>query len=92
MEKELGAAAVPPDPSLPAFEQCVALKKQLKLQEARQAFSRFLEQYPVSTRQEEAREQLGELNISIFLSPVPSAEKEEYVVKTGDVLTKVAGR
>ena len=92
MEKELGAAAVPPDPSLPAFEQCVALKKQLKLQEARQAFSRFLEQYPVSTRQEEAREQLGELNISIFLSPVPSAEKDEYVVKPGDVLTKVAGR
>jgi hypothetical protein len=92
MEKELGSAAVPPDPSLPAFEQCTALKKQLKLQEARQAFARFLEQYPVSTRQEEAREQLGELNISIFLSPVPSPEKEEYIVKPGDVLTKVAGR
>ena len=33
MEKELGPGAVPVDPSLPAFEQCLALKKQLKLQE-----------------------------------------------------------
>jgi LysM repeat protein len=92
MEKELGPGAVPVDPSLPAFEQCLALKKQLKLQEARMAFARFLEQYPVSTKLDEAREQLGELNCAIFLSPVPSPEKEEYIVKPGDVLTKVAGR
>ena len=90
--REMGVLSPVADPSLPVFEQCMALKKQLRLQEARAAFARFVEQYPVSTKLEEAREQLGELNISLFLSPIPDPEKEQYVVKPGDVLTKVAGR
>jgi len=33
---------------------------------------------------------LGEVNVDILLSRTPSPEKEEYIVKPGDVLQKVA--
>ncbi len=33
---------------------------------------------------------LGEVNIDIFLSRYPSPEKTDYVVKSGDVLAKIA--
>jgi LysM repeat protein len=33
---------------------------------------------------------LGELNVDILLSPYPSPEKTQYVVKSGDVLAKIA--
>ncbi len=92
VEKEMGDAAIPPDPSLPAFEQCAALKKQLKILEARAALESFLERYPASTKLDEARSQLGDLNAAIFLNPVAAPEKEEYTVRPGDVLTKVAAR
>ncbi len=33
---------------------------------------------------------LGKLNAAIFLSPLPSPEKQTYVVRPGDVITRVA--
>ena len=41
---------------------------------------------------EEAKELLGQINVEILLSRIPSPEKEEYIVKRGDVLAKVAHR
>ena len=81
-----------PDPSIPEFEKCLALRKQLRAVEARDAFALFLEQYPASTKLEDAMRQLGELNVSLFLSPVAGPGKEMYVVKSGDVITRVASK
>ncbi len=81
-----------PDPTLPDYEKCVALLKSLKPLEARAAFTQFVEQNPDSSKIEEARNHLGDLNTRIFLSPIRAPEKQEYIVKSGDVLNKVATR
>ena len=91
-EKSLPAEPPPPDPSLPEFEKCVALQKERKLLEARAAFEEFLEHNPQSTKLEEARDRLGEINTDFFFSSVQSPEKEVYIVKSGDVLNRVASR
>jgi LysM repeat protein len=39
---------------------------------------------------EEAKDLLGEVNVDILLSRVPSPEKQEYIVKPGDVLAKIS--
>jgi hypothetical protein len=91
-EKLLPAEPPPPDPSLPELEKAVALQKQGKVLEARTAFKEFLDRNPQSTKIEEARERLGEINGDITLSSMPAPEKEIYIVKSGDVLQRVAHR
>src|SRR5262249_4503720 len=78
------------DLSLPEFEAAAKLRQDGKIPEARAALATFIQKYPTSTRVEEAKDLLGEINIDIFLSRTPSPEKEEYVVKAGDVINKVA--
>ena len=78
------------DLTLPEFEAAAKLRQDGKIPEARAALTAFLQKYPSSPSSEAARDLLGELNISIFLSRTPSPEKEEYVVKAGDVINKVA--
>jgi LysM repeat protein len=91
-EKLLPPEPPPPDPSLPEFEKAVALHKQGQLLEARTAFQEFLAHNPSSTVLDKAREHLGEINTDITLSTRPAPEKEVYVVKSGDVLGRVASR
>ncbi|CAN5505906.1 hypothetical protein BH20VER1_BH20VER1_30230 [soil metagenome] len=81
-----------PDPSLPEFQAAAKLRQEGKLSEARSAFTAFLQKYPTSKRAEEAKDLLGDVNMDILLSKYPSPEKEEYVVKSGDVLARVANR
>src|SRR5438477_12801154 len=78
------------DLSLPEYEAAAKLRQEGKIPEARAALAAFVQKYPTSAHADEARDWLGELNISIFLSRTPSPEKEEYIVKPGDVLQKVA--
>ena len=78
------------DLSLPEFEAAAKLRQEGKIPEARAALAAFIQKYPNSPSADAARDLLGEVNISIFLSRTPSPEKEEYVVKAGDVITKVA--
>lgn len=91
-EKKRPPEPPPPDPSLADFEKCALLFKARKLLDARSAFAQFIEQNPQSTKLEEARQQFGEVNALIFLTPMYAPEKEEYVVRSGDVLNKVAAR
>lgn len=91
-EKLLPPEPPPPDPTLPDFQRVVALQKQRKLLEARAGFLQFIEQNPQSSKIEEAYDRLGEVNTDIFLSTVEAPEKQKYIVKSGDVLNKVAGR
>jgi LysM repeat protein len=79
-----------PDLSLPEFQAAAQLRQDGKLPEARGALTAFIQKYPASQHVEEAKDLLGEVNIDVFLSRTPSPEKEEYIVKPGDVLQKIA--
>ena len=83
---------VRPDVSAPEFEAAAKLRQEGKLAEARQAFTEFLRKYPNSARSEQAKDLLGDTNMDILLSKYPSPEKVEYIVKSGDVLARVANR
>lgn len=89
-EKIAPATPAPPDSSVPEFEKCVAIKRSGQLLEARKAFYDFIEQHPVSTKLDDARNELGELNTRVFFSDVPTPDKLVYIVRPGDVITRVA--
>ena len=91
-EKHLPPLPPPPDPSLPDFERAVAVRENGTLLEAREALSAFVEHNPQSTKIDEARDLLGEVNTAIFLSPVAAPEKEAYIVQRNDVIGRVAMR
>jgi hypothetical protein len=93
VKKEQRGEVTPPpavDISLPEFQAAVQLRQDGKLTEARDALVGFIQKYPSGKHLEEARDLLGEINIDIFLSRHPSPEKIDYVVKSGDVLAKIA--
>jgi LysM repeat protein len=79
-----------PDISLPEFQAAAQLRQEGKLTEARDALVAFIQKYPNGQHVEEAKDLLGETNVAILLSRYPSPEKTEYVVKSGDVLAKIA--
>ncbi len=79
-----------PDISLPEFEAAARLRQEGKLIEARDALTVFISKYPNGSHFEEAKDLLGGVNIEILFSPTPSPEKEEYMVKKGDVIARVA--
>ena len=79
-----------PDISLPEFQAAAQLRQEGKLTEARDALIVFIQKYPTGKHLEEAKDLLGEANVAILLSRYPSPEKAEYVVKSGDVLAKIA--
>ncbi len=81
-----------PDISLPEFEAAAKLRQEGKLVEARNALTLLIQKYPNGLHVEEAKDLLGEANVDILLSTHPSPEKEEYIVKPGDVLAKVGRR
>ena len=79
-EQKLPPPPPPPDPTVPEFNKVLAIKKQKKLLESRTALEEFIERYPESTKLDEARDALGEVNTDIFRSPNSSREMI-YVVK-----------
>ena len=79
-----------PDYTLPEFQAAVKLQQEKKLMEARTAFNAFLQKYLNGLHSEEAKDALGEVNMDILLTSYPSPEKQEYIVKRGDVLARVA--
>ena len=81
-----------PDLSLPEFQAAAKLRQENRLAEARDALVLFLEKYPSGLHVEEARDLLGDVNMEILLSNYKSPEKQEYIVKSGDVLAKIANR
>jgi LysM domain len=89
-EKLAPATPLPPDPAMPEFNRAVNVLKTGDLLAARDAFARFVDQNPHSRKLEEAKDYLGKINTEIFLSPKPAPEKQLYVVRSGDVLNKVA--
>ena len=93
VKKEQRGEVTPPpavDVSLPDFEAAVKLHEDGKLTETRDALVAFIQKYPNGKHLDEARDILGDVNTAILLSRRPSPEKIEYIVKSGDVLAKIA--
>ena len=91
-EKQRGPQPPPADPSLPDFNACVELKKKGDTAAARAALIAFIEHFPRSTKADEARDLLGEINADLFFSQQPAPEKQIYIVAKGDVLNRVSMR
>lgn len=81
-----------PDMSLSEFQAAARLRQENKLVEARDALVVFLQKYPSGLHLEEAKDLLGDVNIEILLSGYRSPEKQEYVVRSGDVLARIAAK
>src|SRR6202011_4805339 len=79
-----------PDISLPEFQAAAKLRQENQLTEARAALTAFIQKYPTGLHVEEAKDLLGEVNVDILLSRTPSPDKQEYIVRPGDVLAKIA--
>lgn len=80
------------DVSLPEFEAATKLRQENKLADARNALTAILQKYPTSPNAEAAKDMLGAVNMQILLSKYPSPEKQVYVVKSGDVIARVAAK
>jgi hypothetical protein len=81
-----------PDFSGPELQAAGKLRQEGKLTETRSALMTFIQKYPTGLHIEEAKDLLGEVNTDILLSRYPSPEKQEYIVKPGDVLQKIANK
>jgi len=95
MRAERAASARPvatPDISLPEFRNAEKIKQEGKLLEARAALTAFIQKYPSGLHVGDAQDLLGDVNINILLSDYPAPEKEEYTVRSGDVLARIASK
>src|SRR5580700_5573839 len=52
----------------------------------------IFQSFPKSTKADEARKTVGDMNIQDFFSPQPSADKKEYIVARGDSIAKIAAK
>jgi LysM repeat protein len=81
-----------PDVSLPDFQAAAKLRQEGKLIEARDALLALLQKFPTGQHVEEAKDLLGQVNVEMLFSDFRSPEKQEYVVRSGDVLAKIANK
>lgn len=89
-ERQQPPPPAPPDPTLADFERCQTLESSASMLEVRNSWREFVERYPQSTKIQEAKARLGQINSALFFSAVATPEKTSYTVKQGDVITKVA--
>ena len=81
-----------PDVSLPEYQAAAKLRQEGKLIEARDALVALLQRFPNGLHVEEAKDLIGQVNTEMLFSDYRSPEKEEYVVRSGDVLAKIAAK
>ena len=79
-----------PDPGIAMFNQA---KRQIAggdQNDAQKILLALVQSFPDSTRINEAKKLLGDLNVSAFFSPEPGPDKTEYVVIRGDSIARIA--
>ena len=81
-----------PDVSLPDFQAAAKMRQEGKLIEARDALLTLLQKFPTGQHVEEAKDLLGQVNVEMLFTDYRSPEKQEYVVRSGDVLAKIANK
>ena len=78
------------NPQQPAFQAICALASNKSLEEARQKGYALLAQTKDPPLTASLETLLGQLNIELILSQAPMPEKEEYVVRSGESLERIA--
>ncbi len=81
-----------PDPGILMFEQAKQQIASGDQSDAKKILLALIQSFPDSTRINDARKVLGDLNINEFFSPVPGPDKMEYVVVRGDSIAKIASK
>ena len=81
-----------PDVSLPDFQAAAKMRQEGKLIEARDALLTLLQKFPTGQHVEEAKDLLGQVNVEMLFTDYRSPEKQEYIVRSGDVLAKIANK
>jgi LysM repeat protein len=79
-----------PDVSLPDFQAAAKLRQEGKLAETRDALLSYLQKFPTGLHIEEAKDLLGQVNVEMLFTEYRSPDKQEYIVRSGDVLAKIA--
>lgn len=80
------------DPTLAEYQKCLQMETAGDPLAARVTYAEFLDNYPDSSKAEEARARYGAIQTALLLSPRATPDKQVYVVKQGDVLNKVCAR
>ena len=79
-----------PDPGIAMFNQAKREIASGDQNDAQKILLALVQSFPDSTRINEAKKLLGDLNISAFFSPEPGPDKTEYVVIRGDSIARIA--
>ncbi|MEZ5299245.1 MAG: LysM domain-containing protein [Verrucomicrobiales bacterium] len=81
-----------PDPGKAQFEQAMALLQSGELAAAHDKLLHLMRTYTDSSRYEDARRIVGEINVDLLFSPVRTPGKATYTVEPGDALAVIARR
>jgi LysM repeat protein len=81
-----------PDPGIAMFDQAKQQIASGDQSDAEKILLALIQSFPDSTRINDARKLLGDLNISAFFSPAPGPGKTEYVVARGDSIARIAAK
>lgn len=82
----------PPDPGARRFDAAVDLISQGKIDEARDALYKLLQQFPKSPTCVEAKRIIGEMNMDALYRLDASGGKKDYIVQPRDALLGIAAK
>jgi LysM repeat protein len=80
------------DPGAKRFEAAVAMIKEGRVPEGRDALYKLLKQFPDSATCAEAKRIIGEINLDELFSTDLKSGRKDYIVQPGDSLALIAGR
>jgi LysM repeat protein len=81
-----------PDPGIALLEQGKQLIAKGEIEDGKHLLISLFQSFPKSTKADEARKTVGDMNIQDLFSSQPSADKKEYVVARGDSIAKIAAK
>lgn len=81
-----------PDPGIALLDQAKELIAKGNIADGKRLLITIFQSFPKSTKADEARKTVGDMNIQDFFSPQASADKKEYVVARGDSIAKISAK
>jgi LysM repeat protein len=81
-----------PDPGILMLDQAKQQLASGNEADAKNILLSLIQSFPDSIKGNDAKKELGDLNIRAFFSPAPGPDKEEYVVTRGDSIAKIAAK
>ncbi len=81
-----------PDPGITRYREAMRLIEQEQRLVARDQLLDLVRHYQDSSRYQDAKRVIGEINADLLLSDLPGAHKADYIVRRGDSLLAIANR